>query len=623
MSNSISLLSTVPSLIDRIGRAFKHATPCTCSESPSAPSASSTATRELVYVPFLPSADEMRGFAGKGTLIGVLLASKGGDSVGAFEASAMEEAARLGVWEVDPRKWTSVEPTPSSNTTTSTHATALNTFALAGLRSIFSTTSPCSDFTFHVLEKAPFTFRPLSDPHKVSLRNNDAGSSNIPSRQCWDELWKTWDLITLGMIPEDMILQKPIELRHKCLFYIGHIPTFLDMMLCKTLGGEPSEPKYFWDIFERGIDPHVDDPDHCHNHSAVPTCDSDWPTLTTIISFRDQVRARLNRLYDALESGERKINLAMARTLVMTFEHEAFHVETILYMLIQRAGTGTRPPPGFTKPFWSHLVERWDAGAGKIRLPLPVLGPTTITMGHDDSEADDYTVNGHIAVEGPERIVDREFGWDNESPARRVKVGKFKAEWSPVTNAQFERFWRSENSKGNVVAMPASWVLEGEAVMVRTVYGPVSMDIAKHWAVLTSYDDLLKYARAKGGRLPTEPELRLFLDTYDVGYDGGANIGFRNWHPVPPSMGLGGTDGKGSNGGVWEWTSTAFATHEGLVPTQLFTGYSTDFFDGVHHVALGASYATLPRLTRRTLKNFYQHNYPFPWVGARVVYDVV
>lgn len=137
-------------------------------------------------------------------------------------------------------------------------------------------------------------------------------------------------------------------------------------------------------------------------------------------------------------------------------------------MLIQRAGTGTRPPPGFTKPFWSHLVERWDAGAGKIRLPLPVLGPTTITMGHDDSEADDYTVNGHIAVEGPERIVDREFGWDNESPARRVKVGKFKAEWSPVTNAQFERFWRSENSKGNVVAMPASWVLEGEAVMVRS-----------------------------------------------------------------------------------------------------------------------------------------------------------
>jgi len=59
------------------------------------------------------------------------------------------------------------------------------------------------------------------------------------------------------------------------------------------------------------------------------------------------------------------------------------------------------------------------------------------------------------------------------------------------------------------------------------------MDVAENWPVLTSYDDLARYAEWKGGRLPTEPELRLFLDLYDVGYEGGANIGFRNWHPVP------------------------------------------------------------------------------------------
>ena len=69
--------------------------------------------------------------------------------------------------------------------------------------------------------------------------------------------------------------------------------------------------------------------------------------------------------------------------------------------------------------------------------------------------------------------------------------------------------------------------------------------------------------------------------------------------------------------------------------------YSTDFFDTKHQVAvritflelylvlidvvgslqLGASYATIPRLGRRTVRNFYQHNYPYPWIGARVVYD--
>jgi hypothetical protein len=53
------------------------------------------------------------------------------------------------------------------------------------------------------------------------------------------------------------------------------------MLLSKAIGGLPTEPKYFWNIFEvripiyyvclpfscelqRGIDPHVDDPNHCH-----------------------------------------------------------------------------------------------------------------------------------------------------------------------------------------------------------------------------------------------------------------------------------------------------------------------------------------------------------------------
>jgi hypothetical protein len=68
---------------------------------------------------------------------------------------------------------------------------------------------------------------------------------------------------------------------------------------------------------------------------------------------------------------------------------------------------------------------------------------------------------------------------------------------------------------------------------VRTLYGPVSMEIAKEWPVLTSYDDLELYAQHKGGRIPTEVELRLFFDTYEVGHGSGANVGFRNWHPVP------------------------------------------------------------------------------------------
>ena len=38
------------------------------------------------------------------------------------------------------------------------------------------------------------------------------------------------------------------------------------------------------------------------------------------------------------------------------------------------------------------------------------------------------------------------------------------------------------------------------------------------------------------------------------------------------TAGLESRNGRGSNGGVWEWTSTLFDTHEGFSPTNLFTG---------------------------------------------------
>lgn len=105
--------------------------------------------------------------------------------------------------------------------------------------------------------------------------------------------------------------------------------------------------------------------------------------------------------------------------------------------------------------------------------------------------------------------------------------------------------------------------------------------------------------------------------------------------------GLGNTGGKGHNGGVFEWTSTTFNTHDGFKPSVLYPGYSTDFFDSHHQVVvraiaqrcgeasaddpsqIGGSYATIPRQAeRRTLRNYYQHNYPYAWVGGRVAYDI-
>lgn len=124
-----------------------------------------------------------------------------------------------------------------------------------------------------------------------------------------------------------MLHEKPIDLRHKPLFYIGHLPTFNALLLTGLLRLPMVEPRGYATVFERGIDPHVDDPDHCHNHSVVPEKDEEWPVLGEVLAFRDRVRALVERTLGEVQSGERGCTRRLVRTLVMMHEHEGFHIE--------------------------------------------------------------------------------------------------------------------------------------------------------------------------------------------------------------------------------------------------------------------------------------------------------
>lgn len=123
-------------------------------------------------------------------------------------------------------------------------------------------------------------------------------------------------------------------------------------------------------------------------------------------------------------------------------------------MLLQRAGTGTLPPPDFTRPNWASLEAIWKA-APKPKSSTVTLGPATVSLGHDDIEADDDEPSKSLQVDG------HEFGWDNESPKRDVQVEEFRIDWRPVTNGDFYEFYK--NGGQDKVKFPASWVeYEGE-----------------------------------------------------------------------------------------------------------------------------------------------------------------
>ncbi|KAL4263281.1 EgtD Methyltransferase Superfamily protein [Pleurotus pulmonarius] len=499
---------------------------------------------------------------------------------------------------------------------------AYSLFTDAGLRPIQRWTDSATQYSLWLLERPPFMFPLLKSPVAFNglgeivqtspLSNSPFG---VPSPQEWSNLWAAWDYVTLKMIPPSMLHVKPIHLRHICLFYLGHIPTFLDIHLSRLLKESHTEPESFKYIFERGIDPNVDNPAECHPHSEVPQNEADWPSLQAILSFQARVRSRLLNLYDDVLTGKKGLTRTICRILSMTFEHEAYHLETLLYMLLQAAGNGTIPPPGFTPPPWSSLSANWNA-LPPLEVTAVTLGPETVTLGHDDDEKEDE--EPAFASD----VKDHEFGWDNENPKRQVEVKQFKIEWRPVTNGQFYEFYK-EHKDGLTLQLPASWVERDDKMMVRTLYGPVPMKVAQDWPVIVSYNGLSAYAIVKGGRLPTEPELRLFLDKFESGYEGGANLGFRNWHPVPATTGGKKYGGKGHNGGIWEWTSTTLTKHDGFEPSKHYPGFTADFFDGCHNVILGGAYASIPRMAeRRSLRNWYQMNYPYAWTGGRIAYDI-
>ncbi|KAK5991381.1 Ergothioneine biosynthesis protein 1 [Cladobotryum mycophilum] len=518
------------------------------------------------------------------------------------------------------------------------------------------------EYGLHMMKKAKLPISGLPSLY---------ASDTLPTIQDWDHLWEAWGIVTQKMLPKQELNEKPIKLRNACIFYLGHIPGFLDIQLTKTTGDCPTVPAYYHSIFERGIDPDVDNPEKCHDHSEIP---DEWPSVEDIVAYQDRVRERLIALY----ANDQQMDKAdVRRAIWLGFEHEILHLETLLYMLLQ--SDKTLPPPNTVRPDFEKLAQRaHDARVPNEWFDVP---EQVITIGLDDPEDENHR--------------SRHLGWDNEKPARKEKVHAFQAKGRPITNEEYAEYLYSTNTD----RLPASWsnltdehangismtpnglndnhevkkcslpesFIQDKAV--RTVYGLVPLKYALDWPVFASYDELAGCASWMGGRIPTAEETKsiyayvekqkeascqsklsnkvpavnghlvndgveetppsrpsaqadasgspLFIDLT------ASNVGFKHWHPTPVTSHGGSLAGQSAMGGVWEWTSTVLRPHEGFKPMRLYPGYTADFFDEKHNIVLGGSWATHPRVAgRKSFVNWYQRNYPYAWVGARLVRDV-
>ncbi|ORY63132.1 C-type lectin protein [Pseudomassariella vexata] len=525
------------------------------------------------------------------------------------------------------------------------------------------------EYGLHLLTKSTMPF---------SLKPSEYAHTNLATPEDWNAIWREWHTVTRLMLPEEELTEKPIKLRNACIFYLGHIPTFLDIQLTKTTKTPATNP-LFNSIFERGIDPDVDNPELCHSHSEIP---DEWPSVEDILTYQEQVRTRLLHLYS---KGQEKIPRDVGRAIWVSFEHELMHIETLLYMMLQ--SDKTLPPPHTLKPNFASLAQ--NAFAERVENQWFTVPEQQVTIGLDDPE-DVLDSTGH-------------FGWDNEKPSRQVNIHSFQAKGAPITNEEYAQYlyamkkakipasWAEETQKeangsngyvngvtngdsnghanghSNGAQSPPSSFLEGKTV--RTVYGLVPLRHALDWPVFASYDELAGCATWMGGRIPTEEEARSIYSYADymrkeqaenqlgktvpavnghLSNDGveetppsratrsvngespglfvdltHANVGFKHWHPTPVTAHGNRLAGQSEMGGVWEWTSSTLTKHASFEPMALYPQYTSDFFDGKHNVVLGGSWATHPRIAgRRSFVNWYQRNYPYAWVGARLVRDL-
>ena len=373
----------------------------------------------------------------------------------------------------------------------------------AGLVHQMAYANHTGDYHLHLLYPAKIDF-----PMKAA----EYAKGPIPSLSDWHTLWAVWDTVTRAMVPREELLEKPIKLRNNLIFYLGHIPAFADIHYTKATGERPTDPAYYHSMFERGIDPDVDNPELCHAHSEIPDT---WPPLEEMLDYQAKVRTRFK---DSYSSGKVKDNRRLGRGLWLAYEHEAMHLETFLYMLIQ--SDNALPPPGKKAPDFEHF----STVAAKARLPNKWhnVPDTKVVLGLNDREND----------RGPDRF----FGWDNERPSRKVAVPAFEAQSRPISNGEYAHFLEATSATG----LPASWVsnesngiahfngvhqilseadvaspafVKGKAI--RTVYGSVPLKHALDWPVMASYDELVAYAKWAGGRIPTLEEVRSLYNYAD------------------------------------------------------------------------------------------------------------
>lgn len=415
------------------------------------------------------------------------------------------------------------------------------------------------------------------------------------------------------MVTDEVYFSRPITLRNPIVFYEGHIPAFSFNTLVKGALGRPSVDARLETLFARGIDPHeLADDTHARGNEADL-----WPTRAEVRAFADEADRQVREaiLYGDIDQPGHPL-LDGAEAVYTIIEHEATHLETLMYMWHRLPLDQKRRPAGY---------------APTVEGPVPPQAWIDIPAGRATLGVDRGAVP---------------FSWDNERNAHVVEVPAFRIEQQNVTNAAYLAFveaggytqpqwWRDDDwawVQREGLRHPTFWLHEDGQWLWRGMFDVLPLPPA--WPVYVSQAEAHAYATWRGLALPTEAQYHRAaygapddsMRPYPWGQAAPAPehgvFDFTSWDPQPAGTHPAGQSAWGVHdlvGNGWEWTSSPFAPFPGFVPLPSYPEYSAEFFDGEHVVMKGASPATTRELLRPSFRNWFRTRYPYVYATFRCV----
>src|SRR5262245_16656927 len=208
------------------------------------------------------------------------------------------------------------------------------------------------------------------------------------------------------MVRPEARYERPIEERHRIVFYLGHLEAFDWNLICSREFAMESPNKEFDRLFAFGIDP---------TSGGVPQDQpNDWPREAEVRQYNNRVREMVDRCLNE------KANEQLFWTAI---EHRLMHIETLAYMLHWL--------PYSMKHLQAAPIDHSTKAVAVRQVEIP---PGLATLGKSkDSNS---------------------FGWDNEFDEHQLNVPAFSIDVYKVTNGQYLEFVRDGG-----YSEPAFWTM--------------------------------------------------------------------------------------------------------------------------------------------------------------------